>query len=389
MAAATKKKAKTGAAAPASSSKRKTVKKSVVRIRTPVVAQVGALVRKGEEATRRAVLKSKLKEKPNYFASSENHNLQFVSSGCCVLDNVLGGGYVLGRMANIVGDKSSGKTLLAIEASANFINRYKNGEVWYAEAEAAFDAEYAGALGMPLNKVKFRDKIETVEDFFEDIELACKQSTKNKPILYVLDSMDAISSRTEQTQKIDEGSYNLNKQKKLGELFRRKIKALEESHVGLIIISQIRDKIGVTFGETKMRTGGKSLDFYASQILWLSEIQKLKKTIAGVERVVGIQVKANCKKNKVGLPFRTCEFPVLFGYGVDDMTANVEWLLASNKEGRLKELELSKAGYKIRIHALRNDGGEEMQLLREALNVVVQEEWTNIETSFLPKSKKY
>ena len=368
--------------------KRKAAKpKATVKRTTKTTAAVKAPV---VSVSRRAVLKDKVvKEKPSYFASSENHNLQFIGSGCQVLDNVLGGGYVLGRMANIVGDKSSGKTLLAIEASANFINRYKNGEVWYAEAEAAFDADYAGALGMPLSKVKFRDKIETVEDFFEDIELACKQSTKTKPILYVLDSMDAISSRTEQTQKIDEGSYNLNKQKKLGELFRRKIKALEESNVGLIIISQIRDKIGVTFGETKMRTGGKSLDFYASQILWLSEIQKLKKTIAGVERVVGIHVLANCKKNKVGLPFRTCKFPVLFGYGVDDMTANVEWLIDSKKEHRLKELGLSTAGYKIRIHALRNDGGEEMQLLREALNITVQEEWTAIETSFLPKSKKY
>jgi len=371
--------------------KRKVVKKKGAGVKAPVVASKRKTTIPVEEApalVRRTVI-TKVKEKPNYFASSENHNLQFISSGCRILDNVLGGGYVLGRMANIVGDKSSGKTLLAIEASANFINRYKNGEVWYAEAEAAFDTEYAGALGMPLNKVKFRAKIETVEDFFEDIELACKQSTKNKPILYVLDSMDAISSRTEQAQKIEEGSYNLNKQKKLGELFRRKIKALEESHVGLIIISQIRDKIGVTFGETKMRTGGKSLDFYASQILWLSEIQKLKKTIDKVERVYGIQVKANCKKNKVGLPFRTCEFPLLFGFGIDDLTANVEWLIDSNKEHRLKELGLSKAGYKIRIHALRNEGGEEMQMLREALNIVVDEEWCNIETSFLPKSKKY
>jgi protein RecA len=385
MATATKKKGKTGAVAPVSTSKRKAVRS------TERVKKVEESSDKAQPAgsSRRAVFKSKVKAEPNYFASSENHNLQFVGSGCCVLDSVLGGGYVLGRMANIVGDKSSGKTLLAIEASANFIHRYKTGEVWYAEAEAAFDVDYAGALGMPLNKVKFRKDITTVEDFFEDIELACKQSTKNKPILYVLDSMDAISSRTEQKQGIDEGSYNLNKQKKLGEIFRRKIQVIESSNVGLIIISQIRDKIGVTFGETKMRTGGKALDFYASQILWLSEVKKLKKTIDKVERVIGIQVKANCKKNKVGLPFRTCEFPVLFGYGVDDLTANVEWLIEANKEHRLKELGLSKAGYKIRIHSLRNEGGEEMQLLREALTVVVQEEWTNIETSFLPKSRKY
>jgi len=373
----------------AATTKRKVAKpKAAVKRRTTkTTAEVPAVVSATTVVRRKILTKEKIE--PNYFASSENHNLQFVSSGCCVLDNVLGGGYVLGRMANIVGDKSSGKTLLAIEASANFIQRYKGGEVWYAEAEAAFDQSYAGALGMPLNKVKFRDKIATVEDLFEDIELACKQSTKNKPILYIIDSMDALSSRTEMAQKIEEGSYNLNKQKKLGELFRRKIKEIESSNVGVIIISQIRDKIGVTFGETKFRAGGKALDFYASQILWLAEIQKLKKTIGGVERVIGISVKATCKKNKVGLPFRTCEFPLLFGFGIDDMTANTEWLISNNKEHRLKELGLSKAGYKIRIHALRNEGGEEMQLLREALNVAVGEEWTSIESSFLPKVRKY
>ena len=363
-----KRKAKVGVAAP---TKRKVVKKVTPPAAPPV--------------TRRAVLK---KKETNYF-SEQNDNLMFINTGCRVLDHVFGGGYVLGRMANIVGDKSSGKTLLAIEASANFIRDYPKGHIRYAEAEAAFDVGYAEALGMPVKQVEFAKNIFTVEDFFEDIEKVCKQSSKEKPILYVLDSLDALSDRGELGRKIDEGSYNMTKQKKLSELFRRKVQEIESSHVCLIIISQIRDKIGVTFGETKTRTGGKSMDFYASQVVWLAEVQKLKKTIDKVERVIGIQVKATCKKNKIGLPFRTCEFPLLFGYGVDQTTANVEWLINSGKEHRLKELGLSKAGYKIRLNNLRNNGGEEMKLLNEALDTVVDEEWKNIENSFLPKSKKY
>jgi len=336
---------------------------------------------------RRAVLK---KAEPNYFASSAEHKgLKFFSTGCRILDNVFGGGYVLGRMANIVGDKSTGKTLLAIEACSNFIRSFPKGQIRYAEAEAAFDTKYAEALGMPVNSVRFEKDILTIEDFFESIEKVCKESTPAKPILYILDSLDALSDRGEKGRDIGEGSYNLAKQKLLGQLFRRKVQELEESNVCLIIISQIRDKIGVTFGETKMRTGGKSMDFYASQVIWLSEVQKLKRTIDKIDRVTGIQVRAKCKKNKIGLPFRECDFPLLFGFGIDDMTANVEWLISVGREHRLKELGISKAGYKIRIGNLRNNGGLEAIAFRDQLDKIVEEEWSAIETTFLPKSKKY
>jgi protein RecA len=373
--------------------KRKVVKKKPVKKKTTslvVTAVTRGTIKPGMSISgmpRRAVLKRK---EPNYFASNAEHKgLQFFSTGCKVLDNVFGGGYVLGRMANIVGDKSTGKTLLAIEACSNFIRSYPKGKIRYAEAEAAFDKKYAEALGMPVASVTFEKNIFTIEDFFESIEKVCKESSLAKPILYVLDSLDALSDRGEKDRDIGEGSYNLTKQKKLSELFRRKIQELESSNVCLIIISQIRDKIGVTFGETKMRTGGKAMDFYASQVIWLSEIQKLKRTIDKVDRVTGIQVRAKCKKNKIGLPFRECDFPLLFGYGIDDLTANVEWLIAMGKDNRLKELGISKAGYKIRIGNLRNNGGAEIIAFRDQLSKIVDEEWSAIETTFLPKSRKY
>jgi recombination protein RecA len=334
------------------------------------------------------IARRKVVGEANYFASSSDKDLRFISTGARVLDSIFGGGYVLGRMANLVGDKSTGKTLLAIEACANFVNTYPNGTIRYAEAESAFDVRYAEALGMPVASVTFAENITTVEDFFEDIEKVCTES-KGQPILYILDSLDALSDRAEKDRKIDEGSYNMQKPKLLGQLFRRKIQVLEKSSVCLIIISQIRDKIGVTFGETKTRSGGKAMDFYASQVVWLSEIQKLKRTIDKVERVIGIQVRAMCKKNKIGLPFRSCEFPLIFGYGVDDLTANVEWLIEVGKEDRLAEVGMSKAGYKIRISSLRNKGGEEVSELRAKLNKIVDEEWCRIETNFLPKSRKY
>src|SRR5206468_8961680 len=106
----------------------------------------------------------------------------------------------------------------------------------------------------------------------------------------------------EQKREIDDGSYGANKAKKMGELFRRLVADLEEANVLLIVVSQLRDKIGVMFGEKQTRTGGRALDFYASHIVWLAEIGKIKKTIQKVERVIGVNVRARVKKNKVGLP---------------------------------------------------------------------------------------
>lgn len=324
----------------------------------------------------------------NYFASGANKDLKFVSTGCEVLNSVLGGGYVLGRVVNLVGDKSTGKTLLAIESCANFATAYPDGIIRYAEAEAAFDQGYAAALGMPIDRVQFAEDIDTVEDFFEDMEKFLKE-LNGRPAVYILDSLDALSDRAEQARKIDEGSYGGNKPKKLGEMFRRLVQQIEEANILLIVISQIRDKIGITFGETKTRSGGRALDFYASQIVWLSEVEKMKRTIEGVERVTGIKVKANCKKNKIGLPFRTCTFPLLFGYGIDDLTANVEWLIEVKRTDRLDELGLSVAGYKIRLNNLRGKGGEEVVQLRAQMQKIIRDEWEKIETKFLPPSRKY
>lgn len=323
----------------------------------------------------------------NYFARQDK-GLAFVSSGCALLDCVLGGGYVLGRITNIAGDKSTGKTLLAIEASANFLQAYPEGVIRYAEAEAAFDQQYAEALGMPVQSVQFADNVFTVEDFFEDVEETLKK-VGDHPCVYILDSLDALSDRAEQKRKIDEGSYGAEKAKKMGELFRRLVQKIENSRMLLVIISQIRDKIGVTFGKTTMRSGGRALDFYASQCLWLAEVEKLKRTIGGHERVTGIRVRAKAEKNKIGLPYRECEFPVLFGYGVDDLTANVEWLLKAGKQEGLATVNLTERNYKTRLSYLRDSGGTEVLALRDHLRRITLQVWEEIETEFLPRSRKY
>lgn len=326
----------------------------------------------------------------SYFANSTERKLEFVHSGCAVLDQVLGGGYVLGRMSNVIGDKSTGKTLLAIEACGNFSRSYADGVVRYVEAEAAFDKGYAAALGLDVDAIEWADMgaDRTVEWVHDDI-LATIKRLNGRPCIYVVDSLDALSDREELKREISDNTYGAAKAKKLGEMFRRLVGEIEKSRLLLLIVSQIRDKIGVTFGETKMRAGGHAMDFYATHCLWLANLGQLKKTRNKIERSVGVDIRAKCKKNKVGLPFRECDFPILFGYGVDDLTANVEWLVKAGRESVLDDLGLTKTGYKISLEALRNRGGAEVQNLRRRLSEVVVQEWGSVETTFLPQSRKY
>jgi RecA/RadA recombinase len=341
----------------------------------------------------------------DYFALGNDEEFRFFSSGCPVMDAALGGGWAGNRCINIVGDSSAGKTLLAIEAAANFKLKWPDAHVRYAEAEAAASRKYAEMQGMPKDTEWNGDgnPIETVEDVYDDIKRVMKKQ-KGRPVLYILDSLDAISDddEMEEADKVvvdkktgeessgfNKGSYGAKKPKQMSKLFRLLVDDMESHPLCFMVISQTRDKIGVTFGSTKTRSGGKALQFYCSQIPWLHTEEHQKRTIGGIDRDVGVQVTAKIQKNKCGLPFRIASYPIIFGYGIDDLTACTEWLLENKREGALDEVGLSKAGYKVRIRNLIDKGGEEAKELRTKLRDIVFREWAAIETSFLPKSRKY
>lgn len=318
------------------------------------------------------------KDKPNIYIAEEQP-LEFISSGCQLLDKVLGGGYPIGRIVNVVGNKAVGKSLLMIEACANFVIKYPNGRIWYHESEAAFDKSYAETLGLPIDKVIFEDS-DTIGGLFTSLQEKTKLCS-NEPGIYIIDSLDAFTDEAEKKKGIDDGSYGMNKAKQLSELFRRLIRDVKKSKILIMIVSQIRDKIGVSFGEKQTRAGGHALDFYASQIIWLSEIEKIKKTVKNITRPVGVTIKVKCKKNKVGMPFRECEFPIIFNYGIDDMLANLEWLKTINM---LESMDISPR--MLEQTAKRADTDAE---LKAKIKNQVDISWAEIENEFLPKSSKY
>jgi recombination protein RecA len=317
----------------------------------------------------------------NYF-SSPKKNVRFISSGCKLLDLALGGGYVEGRIVNIVGDKSTGKTLLCIEAAANFLIKYPKAKVRYRESEAAFDKTYAAALGMPIDRIDFGEPMETVEDFFEDLERVCDKA--KGPELYILDSLDALSDRAELDRDMDKGSYGAEKAKKLSQLFRRLIRKLEEKQVTIIIVSQIRDKMNAMFGRKVTRTGGRALDFYATHVLFLAHIGQESRTVRGSRRAVAIKIKAKVDKNKIALPFREAEFKISFGWGIDDAEACVAFLKQVNGLKALK-IRDPKLYIKELAEMSRSDFKRDLSELHDACET----HWYAIEKELMPSRTKY
>lgn len=319
-----------------------------------------------------------------YFVGAKP-NLQFVPTGCALLDCALGGGWALGRVANIVGDRSTAKTGLATEAMINFLRTYPDGTAAYRESEAAFDRSYAAAMGLPINEISFGDEekpLQTIEDFYHDLNKFLDDRVKaKKPGIYVLDSLDALSDEAEMKREFGEATYGANKAKALSEFFRKSARKIEQAQVLLMIVSQVRDNIGAMFGDKHKRSGGRALDFYASQVLWLAHIKTLDKTIAKVKRPYGITVRAKVKKNKVGLPFRECDFDFLFGYGIDDVGASLDWL---TKVGRMSDSEAGERLDKIEITE-----GSDRLALEYNLRLLVGAAWQEIETTFLPRRAKY
>ncbi|AFV81309.1 DNA recombination/repair protein RecA [Vibrio phage vB_VpaS_MAR10] len=336
----------------------------------------------------------KPKERANaYFVSTEK-GVEGFSTGCCLFDQALGGiGWATRRIINIVGDKSTGKTLLAIEGMINFHRTFidQNPRIIYKECESAFDEPYAAALGLPLDDIEVDDDLDTVEDMYEDIERIVMEAERDpRPILYIVDSLDGLSDRAEQGRKIDEASYGQDKAKKLSEFFRKKKKVMSKANITLLIVSQIRDNINAAaFGKKSKRSGGKALDFYCSQVVWLANLGKVTKAVKGKKRIVGVDIRAAIEKNKVGNPFRTADYPIIFGYGCDDIYASVEWLQSNVGWDVLEDLGFKKTTYKAMCAKIRDKGGVEAKELREKLNALVIHHWQEIELDLMPQSSKY
>lgn len=241
----------------------------------------------------------KLGEKPKV-------NINAIPTGSIGLDAALGiGGVPRGRIVEIFGPESSGKTTLALHIVAEAQKR--GGVCAYIDAEHAMDPDYAGKIGVKLNELLISQP-DTGEQALEIVESLIRTG---KMDVLVIDSVAALTPKAE--IEGDMGAHHMGAQARLMSQALRKLTAIvAKSKTVVIFINQIRMQIGVMFGNPETTPGGKALKFYCSVRLDIRRIAQIKKG----EEVMGGRVRVKVVKNKVAAPFKQTEFDLMYNEGI-------------------------------------------------------------------------
>jgi RecA/RadA recombinase len=302
------------------------------------------------------------------------------------------GGYGSGKIVNLIGDSSTGKTLLALSMMAEIaLNKtFDNYQLIYDDVEAALEMDIQKMFGKNLSNRLVIQSSDTIEDVYGFLVRTIQEK---QPFIYVLDSLDALSSQDEQ-KRSDEyakekevgGSYKTEKARMISEMLRVIVRDIKTTDSLVLVISQTRDNLGYgSMFSPKVRSGGKALKFYCTHEIWLTVGKKIKVK----EREIGSMVQAKISKNKLTGKRREVEFPIYTEYGVDSIAANISFLIENNywkKSG--SSIEAPDFDFKGTMNALikliETDGFE------RKLDEITGTVWEQIEDSIkIDRKSKY
>ena len=258
----------------------------------------------------------------------------WISTGSTLLDLAISnkphGGFAAGRIAEINGLESSGKSLIGAHALAT--TQRKDGLAVYIDTESSVSSEFLQAIGINTDSMLYVH-LETVEDVFDTIETIVtkiRESNKDKLVTILVDSLAAASTKVEMDADFDKDGWATAKAIIISKAMRKITNLIARQRVCLIFTNQLRQKLGVMFGDPWTTSGGKALPFHASTRIRLKNKGQIKDS---KKNVIGMTILAQVIKNRLGPPLRKAEFPLYFESGVDDAGS---WLQVMKDHGIVK-----------------------------------------------------
>jgi len=275
----------------------------------------------------------------------------FVSTGSTMLDlaisNKPNGGIAVGRITEINGLESSGKSLLGAHILAE--TQRKGGVAVYIDTETSVSTEFLGAIGIDVESMLYLH-LETVEDIFsaiEEIVAKVRESDKDRLVTILVDSLAAATTKVELEAEFDKDGWATSKAIILSKAMRKITQMIGRQKIALVFTNQLRQKLGVMFGDPWTTSGGKALPFHASTRIRLKNLGQIKDT---KKNTIGMKMRAQVIKNRLGPPMRHADFNLYFESGIDD---DGSWLQV------LKDHKLLKQGGAW--YTMTNQNGEELK----------------------------